>query len=193
MSAKYQKTVILVSIIIMIYQGIANSDLGIISELTHQSNNNWAGPLCTSLLFAGSGLASFYVSYIGRYQYRYLFFIGSLSFTLLVSISIIFLKRGFTLLIETIIFIISFIAGCLCSIFYNAQFHYINLLSQIDNNSIKYFGINMSFAQSSNIFGNLLSSLIIQPLGQFNTYLTLLILIFITSLFYLLINDPQPQ
>jgi hypothetical protein len=159
--------------VIMVYQGIANSDLGIISELTHQTNNNWAGPLCTSLFFGGSGLCSLYVSYIGKYQYRYLLFIGSMGYTLMVAICIIFLKHGFNFIIEITIFAISIIAGCLCSIFYNALFNYINLLSKIDNDSIKYFSINMSFAQSSNIFGNLLSSLLIKPLGQFLTYIIL--------------------
>jgi hypothetical protein len=173
MAKKYLKTVIIVSIVIMIYQGIANSDLGIISQLTHQTDNNWAGPLCTSLLFAGSGLGSLYVKYIGKYQYRYLFFIGSISFTMLVAISIIFLKLGFSLIVEIVIFLVSFLAGCLCSVFYNAQFNYINILSKIDERSIQYFGINMAFAQSSNIFGNSLSSLLIKPLGQFTTYVVL--------------------
>lgn len=48
----------------------------------------------------------------------------------------------------------------------------------------------MGFAQSSNIFGNLLSALLIQPFGQFLYVLVMDILIIITSLFFLFFKDP---
>lgn len=99
MSPKYLKTIILVSVFFMMYQGIANSDLGIISELTHQNGNNWAGPLSTALLFLGSGLSSLYNKYIGRYSFRMCFFVGSFGYTLFIALGLIFMKLGFSIMI----------------------------------------------------------------------------------------------
>lgn len=176
MSEKYLNTVIYVSIVILVYQGIANSDLGIISQLTHQNGNNWAGPLSTALLFLASGLASLYNKYIGKFQFRYCFFVGSFGYTIFISMGLIFMKLGFSVTVEVFIFIGSLIAGIGCSIFYNTQFNFINTLSKIDNREIKYFGINMALAQSSSIFGNVISSLLIKPLGQFYSVLVMLII-----------------
>lgn len=193
MKERYLRTVILVSIAIMIYQGIANSDLGIVSELTHQNGNSWAGPFSTSLLFAGSGLMSMYNRYIGKYSFGRCFFVGSLGFTLFIGMGLIFMKLGFSTTVMILIFVLSFIAGCLCSVFYNTQFNYINILSKIDNKEIKYFGINMGLAQSSNIFGNLFSSMLIKPLGQFTSVMIMEIVIFCTSLTFLFFPNPKHE
>ena len=177
-------TVIVVSVIIMVYQGIANSDVGVLSQLTHQKGNDWAGPLSTALLFIGSGVGSLYNKYIGKYSFKTLFFIGSFGYTLFISTGLIFVKIGFTNLVQVLIFIGSFISGLIVSIFYNTQFNYINLLSKIDNQSVKYFGINMGIVQSSNLFGNFLSWLLIKPLGQFFYLLVMDIIVFLTSFGY---------
>jgi hypothetical protein len=104
--------------------------------------------------------------------------------------SLIFMKLGFSTAVEILIFILSFIGGSICSVFYNSQFNYINYLSQIDKREVKYFGINMGLVQSSNIFGNLLSSILIQPIGQFLYVVVMDIAIFVTSLFFLRFKDP---
>lgn len=132
MSEKYLRTVIYVSVVILIYQGIANSDLGIISQLTHQNGNSWAGPLSTSLLFAGSGIGSLYNKYIGKFQFRYCFFVGSIGYTIFISMGLIFIKLGFSTTVEVLMFLGSFLAGFGCSIFYNTLFNFINILSRID-------------------------------------------------------------
>lgn len=97
MQEKYLRTVVFSSVVIMLYQGISNSDLGVISQLTEQNGNKWAGPLSTSLLFLGSGLGSLYNKYIGKYQYRYCFYVGSFGYILFVSTGCLFIKLGFSL------------------------------------------------------------------------------------------------
>jgi hypothetical protein len=129
---KYLKPIIYASFTIMIYQGIANSNLGIISQFTHQNGNNWAGPLSTALLFLGSGLASNYNKYIGKYKFKFCFFVGSFGYTLFTSLGLLFLKLGFNTTTEVLIFVLSFISGATCSIFYNTQFNYTNFLAKID-------------------------------------------------------------
>ena len=116
----------------MVYQGIANSNLGIISQFTHQNGNNWAGPLSTALLFLGSGLASNYNRYIGKYPFKFCFFVGSFGYTVFTSLGLLFLKLGFTTTVQVLIFVLSFISGATCSIFYNSQFNYTNFLAKID-------------------------------------------------------------
>jgi hypothetical protein len=100
------------------------------------------------------------------------------------------MKIGFSTGVEILIFILSFVGGCICSVFYNSQFNYINYLSQIDKREVKYFAINVGLVQSSNIFGNLLSSFLIQPMGQFLYVIVMDIIIIVTSLFFLLFKDP---
>lgn len=51
----------------------------------------------------------------------------------------------------------------------------------------------MGFAQSSNIFGNLLSSLLIQPLGQFLSVLIMSIGILAISFLFLFVNEPTKE
>ena len=119
MEEKYLKTVIKVSIVIMIYQGIANSDVGVLSELTHQKGNDWAGPLSTALLFIGSGLGSLYNKYIGKYPYRYCLMAGSFGYTLFISMGLVFIKIGFNTTTQILIFLGSFVSGLIASVFYN--------------------------------------------------------------------------
>lgn len=86
---------IFVSVAILVYQGIANSYLGILSQVTHQNGNNWAGPVSTALLFIGSGLGSTYNKYIGKYPFKFCFFIGSFGYIVFTSLGLLFLKLGF--------------------------------------------------------------------------------------------------
>lgn len=94
---KYLKNVLFTSFIILVYQGIANSDLGIVSQFTHQKDNDWAGPLITSLLFLGSGIGSMYNKYVKKYQYRYCFLFGSFGYIIFISLGLIFIKIGFSI------------------------------------------------------------------------------------------------
>lgn len=183
-------TVVLSSIVIMVYQGIANSDLGIVSQLTYQNGNKWAGPLLTSLLFTGSALGSLYNKYLGKYPFKITLFVGSFGYTLFIGLGLIFLKLNFSTGVLVVMFIGAFIAGLLSSIFYTSQFNYINTLSKIDNREVKYFGINVGLAQSSNILGNFISSQLIQPLGQFLAVLVMEIIILVTSFFFLFFKQP---
>jgi len=48
----------------------------------------------------------------------------------------------------------------------------------------------MGLVQSSNIFGNLVSSILIQPIGQFLYVVVMDIVIVVTSLFFLRFKDP---
>lgn len=49
----------------------------------------------------------------------------------------------------------------------------------------------MGMSQSSSIFGNIVSSLLIKPLGQFYSVLVMLIMVFCSSLFFLFLKDPD--
>lgn len=133
MNEKYLKSVILLSLVCLVYQGISNSDIGIISELTHQYGNNWAGPVSNSLLLVGCGLTSLYHKYIGKFQFRFCLFVGSLGFTLYICSGLIFMKFGFTIAIEITILFMSLVAGMFSSVFYNSQFNLINTYAKIDD------------------------------------------------------------
>ena len=57
---------------------------------------------------------------------------GAFGYILFIAIGLIFMKLGFSVTVEVLIFVVSFAAGCICSIFYNTQFNYINTLAKID-------------------------------------------------------------
>ena len=103
----------------MVYQGISNSDIGVLSQFTHQKGNNWAGPLSTALLFIGCGVGSLYNKYIGRYPYRYCFLVGSFGNTLFISLGLIIVKIGFNTATQIVIFLGSLVSGIIVSVFYN--------------------------------------------------------------------------
>lgn len=67
-----------------------------------------------------------------------------------------------------------------------------NTLSVIDHQEVKYFGVSLMLVQGANLIGSLLSSLLIEPLGQFNYVLVMNVSIFVVSLFFLGIRDPHP-
>ena len=184
--------VLYVSTFLMLYQAIANTDLSIISELTHQHGNNWAGPLSTALLFIGSGVGSLYNRYIGRVPYRHTFFIGSFGYTIFIGMGLVFMKIEFTAGALVLIEVGSFVGGLFSSLFYNSQYNYVHTLSVIDRQEVKYFGVSLMLIQGANLIGSLLSSLLIKPLGQFNYVLVMDVGIFVISLFFLAVRDPRP-
>lgn len=159
--------------------------MGIVSQFTHQNGNSWAGPLSTSLLFAGSAIGSLYNKYIATVSYKLILFLGSFGYTIFIGLAVIFLKVGFSTNVQIILLVGSFIAGLIVSAFYNGQFNYINTCSEIDNQKTKYFGLNMAISQSSNILGNAISTILIKPLGQFTYAVTMDIAVFAISLFFL--------
>lgn len=153
------KKVLYVSLMQMLYQSIANSIMGIMSQLTEQNNIWWAGPTTTMIIFIFSGVGSFYNKYIGKYKYRYTFLVGSFGYIFYNASAIVFVlnhKANFTLLMIGIS-VVNVIGGLIMSMFYISQFNYVSECSLADNRSM-YFGINMGIVQSANIFGNLLSA-----------------------------------
>jgi len=78
------------------------------------------------------------------------------------------------------------------STYYNSLNNYVNILGQVDNSSTLYFGISVSIIQCSNIVGNGVSALLIEPLGQ-KTYsiVMLSLIIFIAALFIFVKNTEQ--
>jgi uncharacterized membrane protein YqaE (UPF0057 family) len=90
------------------------------------------GPVSTALLFLGGTVGAFFNQYISRIPYPYLFFFGASGNTLFISLAILFLKVGFTQSVEVIILLLSFVSGLITSVYYNGQFNYINVCSQID-------------------------------------------------------------
>jgi hypothetical protein len=75
-------------------------------------------------------------------------------------------------------------------VFANSSNNYINTLSKIDHREVKYFGINLALSQSSNIVGNLISTVLIKPLGQFYTILSMAIISFSAAVCFLFFKDP---
>jgi hypothetical protein len=84
------------------------------------------------MLFLGSGLGALYHKYIGRMHYRFTFFLGSLGYTLFIGLAVVFLKIDFTMIIQVFIIVGSFVSGVVVSMFYNSQFNYLNVCSEID-------------------------------------------------------------
>ena len=192
MSREHQGRVILVSINIMLYQAIANTDLAVVSELSLQKGSQWAGPLLTCLLFLGSGLGSLYNDYIGRYPFRYCIFFGSFGYTLFIGMGLVFLELGFTNNTYPLIFIGGFVGGLIASVFYNSTYNYVNVLAQADDQYVKYFGINIGIVQFCNLLGNLISALLIKQLGQRKFLGGLDLVILLISLLFLCFPDPAP-
>lgn len=181
--------VVYISIISMLFQAISNTELGILSQFTSQNGNQWAGPLSISMIFLGSGIGSLYNRYINQYRYRYILFIGSLGWTLFIGLIVLFLHIGFSTVVEVCLIIGSFVSGLLVSVFYNSIFNYVNECTRQDKQQSKYFGINMSLTQTSNIVGNVASALLIAPLTQ-NVYAIVMnVVIFLISLGFIPVKN----
>ena len=187
----YIKAMVGLCILVMVYQGISNTDMSIVSQLTHQHGNNWAGPVSTGLLYVGLGLTSLYNGYIGKYKFKYIFFVGSFGNTLYIATGVAFMLLSFTTPTLILIMLGSFAGGCLASVFFAAEYNYVNTLSRIDGQEVKYFGMLLMFNQVANVFGNILSSLLIEPLGQFNYLVVMVSIIVLVSFLYLKLPEPN--
>ena len=160
------KHILYLSFVFLFFQAIDNTEVGILSQFTYQNGSSWVGPYANALLFLGSGVVAPINFYIGKYKYKYVLFFSSLAFLAYIGMEILFLKVGISTFIEITILIVSFLAGIVLSALYNGQFNYLNRCSQLDKEPYKYFGINLAIAQSANILGNVVSALLITPLGQ---------------------------
>ena len=192
MNDKYLPSTLFISIVVLLYQGIANSNLSILSQFSHQHGHDWSGPLSTGLLFIGSGTCSLFNSYIGRKPYRCLLFVGSFGYIIFIAMSLISFKLTYSAPAIALIMVGSLVAGAFSSILYNSEYNYQNCLAQIDRQEVKYFGILLMFTQASFVSGNVLSALLIQPLGQFDYVLVMEVALLLISLLFLLVRDPDP-
>lgn len=82
--------------------------------------------------------------------------------------------------------------GLIVSALYNSQWNYISECSTKDNASM-YFGINMGVIQASNIFGNLLSSQIVEVLGQTYYCVVMTVLIGFVSVLFLFVKEVRER
>ena len=181
--------VIYISLVFFLYQSIANSVVGIMSQITEQNSLRWAGPVATILLFFFSGSGALYNKYLNKYKYRYTFYFGSFGYVIYVASSLIFVSISSTstgIVVGTCA--VNIIGGLLGSVLYNSQWNYISKCSTTDNASM-YFGINMGIIQASNTFGNLLSSYIVQPFGQKAYCGMMMAMIALVSLLFLLVRE----
>ena len=126
------KTVFGLCVLVMVYQGISNTDMSIVSQLTHQHGNNWAGPVSTGLLYVGLGLGSLHNGYIGRHQFKHIIFVGSFGNSLYIAMGVVFMLLNFTTASLVLIMLSSLVGGCLASVYFSAECNYINLLGRID-------------------------------------------------------------
>ena len=173
------------SLVCLFFIGIINANMAISSQVASQHDNEWIGSLSISLTFLGVGLGSLYNQYIGRYSYSLVIFLGAQGWNVFCSFSVIFLFFGFQDYVLVVIIVGSFVAGLLASAYYNGMFNYLNECGRRDEQSQRYFGINMCFNQSSNIVGNALSAVLIEPFGQKVYSLLMLALAFLLSLVFL--------
>ena len=179
----YFKAVIYVSLFSFLCQGIANTDMSIISQLTHQHGNSWTPRNCSPLYRIRSRQS----------QQQVLLFVGNFGYMTYILMGLVFMKLSFTAGSLTLILIGSLIGGLIASVFYNSLYNYVNVLSRIDNRELKYFGILQGITQACNVYGNVLSALLIQPLGQFYYVLIMAVLIIFFSLFFLGVREPDPE
>ena len=164
--AKYFLRVIVVALACMAFTAVNNCNLGIISQLAAQHDNNWIGPLSIGLIFLGSGLAAIYNKYIRQYPYNRIIFVGALGWDGYIGLSVLFLFIGFSNWVNAVIVIGSLICGITVSLFYNGIFNYVNECGIRDSCIEKYFGISLCINQSANLLGGAFSAILVQPLGQ---------------------------
>ena len=119
-------------------------------------------------------------------------FLGNFGYMTYISMGLIFMKLSFTAGSLTMILVGSLIGGSISSVFYNSLYNYVNVLSRIDNRELRYFGILQGITQACNIYGSVLSAFLIEPMGQFYYVLIMAILIFLFSLFFLGVREPDP-
>ncbi len=183
--------VVYFSLVQMIFLGVSNSLMAILSQFTHQNNRDWAGPVATMLLFMFSGLGSMYTRYLGRHKFNLVFFLSSLGYVFYVGSSIVFVLlknvQGTGVLIG--VFALTILSGVIVSAFYMSQFYYTSVCAHLDETGM-YFGVNMAIAQCANIIGNLLSIYSIQALGELFYAVLMTCLVVAISLLFLFVKQP---
>jgi hypothetical protein len=68
--------------------------MGILSQITHQNNRDWAGPVSTMLLFICSGIGALYNKYVKVFRFGTIMYFASLGYTVYVGSSIVFILIG---------------------------------------------------------------------------------------------------
>ena len=94
-SKKHLQRLLAISFVGLWFNGILNANVGILRQFAAQNNNDWIGPLSIALNFLGSGLGALYHSYIGKYPYNNIIFLGSLGWNIFCGFSVLFLFIGF--------------------------------------------------------------------------------------------------
>jgi hypothetical protein len=74
----------------MLYYSVADSILGIMSQITEQNNIWWAGPVATIAIYLPAGFGSLYNKYIGKFKYRYTFLAGALGHVIHTASAVVF-------------------------------------------------------------------------------------------------------
>ena len=190
--AKYLKRVIFFSILGMLFAAISNANLGIISQFASQNGNPWVGPLSVAILFLGLGLGALKNSYIGKINYRTILFFGACGWNIYLTFSVMFLFIGFSQALIAVILLGSFFCGLMASVYYNGFNNFINECAKLDNKSGTYFAINICIVQCSNLVGNALSAILIDPLGQ-KTYSFVMLGCNIFLSFFFLLAEEFPK
>ena len=190
---KYFKELAYVSVLIFFYQGVSNAVFGITGQFAHQAGKDWVGPLFLAMLFLGCGLGSIYNKYIGRYQYNLTFFVGGFGNALYILMELVLIEVPLSLWVILMLAVGGFVSGLIASIFFNSFFNFINVLSKIDGKEVQYFGIAFLGCQGSGLFGNLLSSLLIVPLGQLKYIITMTGIVVFFCLLFLRVKTPNEQ
>lgn len=90
------KSAIFLSTVFLFFQAIVNTEVGILSQFTHQNGNSWVGPFANGLLFLGSGLFAPINFYINKYAYNKILFFSALSYLGYIGMAILFLEIGFS-------------------------------------------------------------------------------------------------
>jgi hypothetical protein len=175
----------------MMFLGVANSLMSILSQFTHQNNRDWAGPVATMLLFMFSGLGAMYTRYLGRIRFNLVFVISSLGYVFYVGSSIIFVllkdTEGTGVLIG--VFGLTILSGLIISGLYMTQFYYTSVCAHLDKTGM-YFGVNMGIVQCANIIGNLLSMYTIEALGELKYSIMMTCLIVGIAMLFFFVKQP---
>jgi hypothetical protein len=114
--------------------------------------------------------------------------IGTIGWLIYLSFSVMFLFLGFETYLIVIIVVGSFGCGLIMSLYYNSLNNYVNICGQRDNKVNLYFGINISTVQCSNIIGNGISAILIQPLGQQTYSIVMLCLAGLVAFFFIFVR-----
>jgi MFS family permease len=112
-----------------------------------------------------------------------------MGWNIFLTFSVMFLFIGFSDFVIVIILVGSLSCGILMSAYYNGINNFVNECGKRDNKVNFYFGIDICIIQCSNIVGNGISALLIEPLGQKAFSFVMLSINIAVSLLYLMIKE----